>query len=165
MLPAFEAYLENYESRTHIYGKHGEDYHKLVRDFQRTMTPLFQKYLQNRFTRISESETAPEGKALQPKQRGCACDTLPKEHVPGGERVRAGAQQVDHPSNVLGLEFQLSRLDTNGPADVSLGNIQIWKLRGGEAPNLLTKRTGTQRFWRLAFFAVSLSSRSARHGG
>ena len=165
MLPAFEAYLENYESRTHIYGKHDEDYHKLVRDFQRTMTPLFQKYLHDRITGMIESEAAPEGKASQPKQRGSACDTLPEEQVPGGKKVPAGAQQVDQPGNVLGLEYQLPCLDAVGSANVSPGSIQIWKLRDGEPPNLLTKRTGTQRFWRMAFFAVSLSSRSAKHGG
>lgn len=158
MLPGFNFYLENYEKRTQTQGRHDQDYPDLVREFQRTMTPLFQKYLNDRITQLIEKEGGPQlvrNKALQPKGQEKPGDTPLKGHSQLGDTVAATASKVDRSGTSLSLESQLPRIFAHNIANNKLENIWVWN------SDLLTTRNDTGNFWRLAFFAVSFSTRSA----
>ena len=158
MLPGFHFYLEIYEKRTHTEGKHDQDYPNLVRDFQRTMTPLFQKYLSDRAEQLIEEESGLQlvGKeALGPNKQGNTSGFSLKGRVAGGDEVPAVGLEVDRPGAVLSLENQLPQIFAQDTPNNGVENAWIWN------SDLLTTSNDTGNFGRLAFFAVSLPTCSA----
>ena len=157
MLPGLQMYLQKYEARTHTSGKHNQDYEKLVRDFQQTMTPLFQRFLDDRATQLVEKEGSYQlvgNKPSHPEGREKPGNTSRYSQL--GGTVSAAAFDVDGPGTLLSLESQLPHFFAHGIANSgSEENTWTW------TSDLFTTKSDTGDFWRLVFFAVSLSARSA----